>query len=288
MHQCPRCGFGLKNGFSAEDKKSRSICEACGWRGPTCFGDKWDASSPKCRGGNDPTYWDETRGHKRPQCGHYQACAAARNREVQHVQPQPMQLPTSTSVQPPRPMAPMVTSRPVTLPTLPGLPHSLPTLPGLPQQPTVVSIPQPPPALAGLPGVVSNSLLAGIKQGQVNAQQPPQQVLQRPAQPMYYPQQSQQYYPQQQYPYYQHPAPQPQQAMVAPQPANMPAYIPPNFVIPGQQVGAQLSNPESMEAQGWWSMVGWSLLRGGIKGAGLSFLNIIDNVQMGPVFKKGS
>jgi len=155
---------------------------------------------------------------------------------------------------------------------------------------TSMSVPvaQPPVGIPGLSSVMSNSLLAGLQQGRTTAaQQPQQQVLPpRPAsQPLIqgYPPQYVQQQQQQQYPYY------PQQPAIAcvpmGAPASMPQYIPQNFVVPGQQVGSPLSNPETMDGQGWWKMTGWSLLRGGLKGAGLALINIVDHIQFGPLFR---
>lgn len=294
MSRCPKCGGPLTSAFSPADSKSRAVCNLCGWKGPVCFGQHWDASSPKCRGGNDPTYWDEERGHKRAPCECYQPCAYATNKEVQAVPAQPS-LPGVSPVQVPRaplPAPPVmqagVQRPPVSLPGMPGVPGTTTT----PQMPASLALaqqvgtaprpmmPQPPPPPQ--PGVVGlpTSILTGIRHGQTAvAQQQPVQVLPPP---------------QAQYPYgvhtpsYPYSYQQPQMMMMVPmgQQANFPAHVPQNFVIPGQQVGSPLSNPESLEGQSWWAMVAFSLLRGSIKGAGLSFLNIVDNIQLGPFFKK--
>lgn len=271
---CPKCHVGTTQpSYIEEFKQVRSVCNACGWIGPPCYGMKWDASSPKCRGGNDPTYWEENAGHKRPQCSWYRQCAqeSALRKDKGNDK---MRLPMAAAPQTQAASQPQSTQRSAPLPGLPPPRINLPGLRSFGTQPQSQQ-PQPHPPLPGLQSVVSNSLLSGIQQGQQKAQQqPPQQVLQprtpqwQQPQPQVQPQQM--VYPQQQY------------IQMGPQ-ANMPAYIPQGYIAPGQQVGYNLTNPESPD-QGWWAMTGWSMARGGMKGALGALIAIIDNVQIGPYF----
>jgi len=273
--QCPNCTRPTVSRLYVPNlQKERAVCSSCGWTGPRCFGMKWEAAEVKCRGGNDPNYYDEgTNSHKRPPCSWYKSCAQETTRNRQQGT---MHLPVATQVQPPA-QQPFRQVQP-----MPGmLPGAMPQMmPQVPHKPLVIPPPHVPAQAPTATSPIQAAVMAGLNTaGQPRVVIPP--AWQKPGQPAQ-PQQ-----PQQQFYWGQTQQPMTPMQFVPPDQAMTPALVPQNHVAPGQQVASFLTVPEPAPPdQSWLRMAGWSAFRGGAKGVLLSLANVIDHVPIGPLIRK--
>jgi len=274
VKQCPKCGQIAAQIMDRADRegRNRTVCSTCGWEGPSCFGEKWEAHNVKCVGGNDKTFWDGS-SHKRPQCGVYQPCAAEMNRQkiqglpqsflpvIQQGQPVPLQLPQAP--QAPQ-VPPQVQPQPVAVPYTPSVTVPMPdgsrktlTL----AQPSSIqphvpvaqrSVQVRPPSLPGpvIPQMHTQPIqVATATPGQV---QPMMYQTHYNGQPMMV-------------------------MMVPPEQAQIPALVPQNVVQPGTQVLAVMTVPEPATLPYFKRFIG-SVGRSMLKYGFLSAANMMDHV----------
>lgn len=253
MKQCPDCGQIAVQLLSPPGVQERSQCSICGWEGPRCFGMKWDAQSPKCQGGADPTHWDEST-HVRPKCSFEPSCGAANPQKAkEQLQPMTLLMKPKQKVEVARPMQ------------MPGPATGLQQ----PRAPALVRQHQQAPT-AHRPMLRPHS--------QVSMQHPvthhPQQQVAPPRAPVA----AAQHQPQAGA--HQPPSPGTAMAWVPPDQAQVPAYVPQNYQQPGMQVPAYLTAPEP-QSQGVMSMIMNSCARAALKGAFHTAANLVDHVPWG-------
>lgn len=234
---------------------------------PRCFGKKdatgqpfWNASHPKCAGGNDPNFF-ENGSHKRPKCAFFDECGhkaqcfgvgwnanSAQCRPAFGGQTCPLYKECASAMNQLRPVVPATSLLQSQRSPMPG---------AAPVQPPMQPTPMVPQVLQQTRQVI-HGIQTGVQQAQQRQVIPPAGFAQVP---QYQQQASGQY-------------------LVPPTDAQMPFLVPQNHQAYGAQMPAYLTVPEPLN-QPWWQMALWSILRAAGKASFHTMANVFDHVPFG-------
>lgn len=241
--ECPRCkrkSVGVVTSAAGTPEKSR--CGSCGWEGPKCFAQKWDPTSPKCKGGADPTNWANGT-HVRPKCSFEAHCGSAQDKMNKE-----QLIPAMNMLTRPKQQVEVTGGMAIPQQTTAVQPRQV-----VPQPPRQTVVQRPTAAVQR-----TNGVSLSVQQAPAQARTPtPQHPVNIQAPGMGSP-----------------------MAWVQPQQAATPALVPQNYPQPGMQVPAYLTAPEPME-QGIVPMFFNSMARAAFKGAFHTAANLMDHVPWG-------